>query len=131
MKNQVSGQIQHPCAYCGEEIPHYRSNKKYCDEDCKSKHFNQLQKEANLEMGRVNRILKKNFQIMKDLLDEEKHVKVKKIKLEKKGFNFRFHTSVIKFSGLTYTNVYLLSWRDIEGEQVIISRAPETILEER
>lgn len=131
MKNTVSGLIQHPCTYCGEEIPHYRSNKKYCDEDCKSKHFNQLQKEANLEMGRVNRILKKNFQIMKDLLDEEKHVKVKKIKLEKKGFNFRFHTSVIKFSGLTYTNVYLLSWRDIEGEQVIISRAPETILEDR
>ncbi|MCA6451007.1 MAG: hypothetical protein IM537_16275 [Pseudanabaena sp. M57BS1SP1A06MG] len=131
MKNQVSGQIQHPCAYCGEEIPHYRSNKKYCDEDCKSKHFNQLQKEANLEMGRVNRILKKNFQIMKDLLDEEKNVKVKKIKMEKKGFNFRFHTSVISFSGLTYHNVYLLSWRDIEGEQVIISRAPETILEDR
>ncbi len=131
MKNQVSDQIQHPCTYCGEEIPHYRSNKKYCDEDCKSKHFNQLQKEANLEMGRVNRILKKNFQVMKDLLGAEKHVKVKKIKMEKKGFNFRFHTSVIKFSGLTYTNVYLLSWRDIESEQVIISRAPETILEER
>ncbi|MES2005484.1 MAG: hypothetical protein V4450_13285 [Bacteroidota bacterium] len=131
MKNHVSDQIQHPCTYCGEEIPHYRSNKKYCDEDCKSKHFNQLQKEANLEMGRVNRILKKNFQVMKDLLGAEKHVKVKKIKMEKKGFNFRFHTSVIKFSGLTYTNVYLLSWRDIESEQVIISRAPETILEER
>lgn len=131
MKNHVSDQIQHPCTYCGEEIPHYRSNKKYGDEDCKSKHFNQLQKEANLEMGRVNRILKKNFQVMKDLLGAEKHVKVKKIKMEKKGFNFRFHTSVIKFSGLTYTNVYLLSWRDIESEQVIISRAPETILEER
>ncbi len=131
MKNQVSGQILHPCSYCGEEIPHYRSNKKYCDEDCKSKHFNQLQKEANLEMGRVNRILKKNFQIMKDLLDAEKNVKVKKIKMEKKGFDFRFHTSVIKTAGVTYTNVYLLSWRDIENEHVIISRAPETILEER
>lgn len=131
MKIPVSGQIEHPCNYCGKEIPYYRSNKKYCDEDCKSKHFNKLQKEANLEMGRVNRILKKNFQIMKDLLDEEKHVKVKKIKMEKKGFNFRFHTSVIKFSGLTYTNVYLLSWREIEDEQVIISRAPETILEEK
>lgn len=36
-------------------------------------------------MRRVNRILKKNFQIMKDLLNEEKYVKLKKIELEKKG----------------------------------------------
>ncbi|MBL7759138.1 MAG: hypothetical protein JNK08_00420 [Sediminibacterium sp.] len=61
MKNQVSCQIQHPCTYCGDEIPNYRSNKKYCDEDCKSKHFNQLQKEANLEMGKGEPDFKEEF----------------------------------------------------------------------
>ncbi|MBL7759137.1 MAG: hypothetical protein JNK08_00415 [Sediminibacterium sp.] len=67
---------------------------------------------------------------MKDLIDDDKYNKVKKLILEKKGFNFRFHTSVIKSPGLTYTNVYLLSWRDIENDEVIISRVPETIIEE-
>ena len=85
-----------------------------------------MQKEANLEMGRVNRILKKNFEILKNEIKDERYVKVKKLKLEKKGFKFEFMTHQLG----EYRNCYLLSWRPIENEYVIISRTPETTFNE-
>lgn len=117
---------KHPCAWCKEEIPDWRSNKKYCSEDHKNKFFNQLRKEADLETGRVNKILKKNFEILKKLISDERYVKIKKIVLEKKGFNFDFMTH----RKGDYRNCYLFAWRPIENDQIIISRTPaSTVIE--
>ena len=122
MKQDTFMAIEHPCNYCAKEIPDWRSNKKYCNEGCKSKHFNQLQKEANLEMGRVNKILKRNYEILKQEIGVEKWVKSTKLKLERKGFNFDFMTHI----GGEYRNVYLFSWRPVEKDGLIISRTPES-----
>lgn len=111
---------KHPCGWCGGEIPEWRSNKKYCNEDHKNKFFNQLRKEADLETGRVNKILKKNFEILKKLIRDERCVKTKKMVLEKKGFNFDFMTH----RKGEYRNCYLFAWRPIENDYVIVSRTP-------
>lgn len=114
--------VEHPCQHCEKEIPNWRSNKLFCDNECKYKFNNKLQQQANLEMGRVNKILKKNFDILKTAIKAERYVKIKKIDLEKKGFNFEFMTHV---KG-AYKNCYLLSWRDIENGHVIVSRTPDS-----
>lgn len=118
--------ILHPCQYCTKEIPHWRSNKIYCDEECKYKHFNEQQKSANLEMGRVNKILKKNFEILKKVIKAEKYAKISRRELERKGFNFDFMTHI---KG-EYRNCYLLSWRPVEKDNIIVSRTPESTFTE-
>lgn len=113
--------VEHPCRYCQKEIPHWRTNKVYCDEICKNNFFNQLRKEADIELGRVNKILKKNFDILKKLIKDERNVKVTRTDLEKKGFNFNFLTHQVG----EFRNCYLLAWKPLERDNIMITRTPE------
>lgn len=119
--------IEHPCGWCSKEIPDWRSNKKFCDEDHKNKFFNRLRKEEGLEMGRVNKLLKKNYEILKKVIKDEVRIKVKRDVLERKGFNFHFLTHIVG----EYHNVYNFAWRTIEHGYVIITRTPESTFEEK
>jgi hypothetical protein len=119
--------VEHPCGWCKKEILDWRSNKKFCDEDHKNKFFNKIRKEEGLEMGRVNRILKKNYEILKRVILDKPNEKIKLTALEDKGFNVKFLTHLVG----EYRNCYNLSWRPIENGYVIISRPTETAEEER
>lgn len=118
---------EHPCTWCGKEIPDWRSNKKFCDEDHKNKYFNDQRKQEALELGRVNKRLKKNYGILKKVIKEEVRVKIKEEVLKHKGFDFHFMTHVFG----DYHNCYNLAWRKIEYGYVMITRTPESTLIER
>lgn len=119
--------IAHPCGWCGKEIPDWRSNKKFCDEEHKNKFFNRLRKEEGLELGRVNKILKKNYDILKKVIKDEVRVKIKQDALERKGFKFHFLTHIVG----DYNNVYNYAWRKIEFGNVMITRTPESTFIEK
>ncbi|MES2006296.1 MAG: hypothetical protein V4450_17390 [Bacteroidota bacterium] len=114
--------IEHPCAQCKEEIPDWRSNKKFCKEECKNKFFNEVRKQEAMEMGRVNRILKKNYEILKRIIKDEPNQRIKLQSLTDKGFDIKFLTHLVN----GYHNCYNLSWRTVENGNVIISRPSET-----
>lgn len=122
----VKKKADHPCGWCGKEIPDWRSNKKFCDEEHKNKFFNKRRTEEGLEMRRINRILKKNYEILKRVIKDKLNEKIKLDALVAKGFNIRFLTHIAG----EYRNCYNLSWRPIEKGFVIISRPPESMYPE-
>jgi predicted nucleic acid-binding Zn ribbon protein len=83
------------CMTCGRTIKG-RSDKKFCDDYCRSAHNNKLNNESNPCIRNVNNILRKNRRILEDLIPEET-AKITRDILVEKGFNFHYLTN-------TYTN---------------------------
>lgn len=117
MDSNSSVEIKHPCAYCGKEIKDWRRNKRFCDDQCKSKLHNGKRLLIDEDMKYVNKILAKIFDIMQKLVSEKQVVKIGKNELAKKGFNYDFFT---QFRG-DYRYCYSLSWREIENNMILIS----------
>lgn len=114
--------IEHPCAYCGKEIPDWRGNKKFCDDTCKYQKHNKKRQPIAPEMKHINSILAGNYEILKSLIGEQTTVTVHYTDLKKAGLNFDFHTQV---KG-DYFNCYGLSWRKNYEGKYVISRVPKS-----
>ena len=83
------------CMSCGRSIKG-RSDKKFCDDYCRSTYNNRLHNDASPCVRNVNNILRKNRRILEELIPEET-AKITRNRLVEKGFNFQYLTS-------TYTN---------------------------
>ena len=82
------------CMNCGKEIKG-RYDKKFCDDSCRNTYHNTQNKAVNAYMRHVNYTLKRNRKIMESLNITGKSV-VKKEAMVKAGFDFEFHTNIIK-----------------------------------
>lgn len=122
MESNTKSGVQHPCQYCGEEIKHWRRNKKFCDEGCKYKYHNEQRELIDENMKRVNKILACNYEILKTVIGDQSHIKIEYTELKKMGFQFDFLTQI---KG-DYFNCYTLSWKKIEDEKLLISRVPKS-----
>ena len=83
------------CMSCGRSIKG-RSDKKFCDDYCRSTYNNRLHNDTSPCVRNVNNILRKNRRILEELIPEET-AKITRNRLVEKGFNFQYLTS-------TYTN---------------------------
>ena len=54
------------CLECGDKITYGRTDKKFCSDDCRNRHFNNKLKEGRAYRRKVLTLLQKNY----DLLDE-------------------------------------------------------------
>lgn len=79
------------CLVCGCLI-RGRSDKKFCTEQCRNNHYNQLNRDANLHMRNVNNILRKNRRILA-ALNPTGNGKVRLDRLLIKGFDFEHFTT--------------------------------------
>lgn len=80
------------CLYCGSII-HGRSDKKFCDDKCRSSHNNQHKDEVLDEVKSIQYIQKANRKILMMVLEDGvESVKVPKERLSQMGFNFKYHT---------------------------------------
>jgi hypothetical protein len=83
-----------------------RSDKKFCDDHCRSTHY-QLTKSDNPDVFKtINRILKKNREILLRLNPTGK-IKVSKTTLLTSGFNLSYYTQVHK---TTNGNIYFFCY---------------------
>lgn len=89
------------CLYCGDEV-FGRSDKKYCTTDCRTQHNNEMNRDANLFVAKINRILKRNRRLLAELNPKGK-AKTTREKLLSAGFNFNYFTNEYKTKG---GNVY-------------------------
>jgi len=78
------------CLECGEEILG-RSDKKFCDDQCRNAYNNKLHTTDDKIIKQINAALKKNRKIMVTLNPGGK-TKVHKDKMLTKGYDFKYHT---------------------------------------
>lgn len=72
-----------------------RSDKKFCDDACRSNYNNRIKSKSDRYIRKINGILRRNRSILKEHNPEGK-VKIKMKKLQSDGFNFDFSTNQYK-----------------------------------
>jgi len=102
------------CLECSTPIKG-RSDKKFCNDACRSAYNNGLNKDRRNLVRNINNRLKKNFRILESLNPEDK-TKVSKSKLTAKGFDFNYFTSIYTTKkGTVYYFVYNQGYLPLEG----------------
>ncbi len=86
------------CPECGGSLVG-RSDRKFCCDDCRNSYHNRKYRIENGELKRVNKILKTNYLILKDLttakrLTESGRIRCRITTLLSRGFNFKCFTSM-------------------------------------
>lgn len=82
------------CLECGTRL-YGRVDKKFCNDQCRNVYNNKLNRDETSYMRKVNRSMRKNRRILKELNPKGK-AKVKKKSLESRGFEFKYFTNVYK-----------------------------------
>lgn len=60
------------CLECGDKIRYGRTDKKFCCEECKTRHYNNLAKAGRAFRNKVIAIINRNYEILEALLREGK-----------------------------------------------------------
>ncbi len=82
------------CLECGAKLVG-RVDKKFCSDQCRNNYNNKLNRDETAFVTKVNRILRKNRRILKELNPNGK-AKVTKDKLKLHGFEFKYFTNIYK-----------------------------------
>ena len=56
------------CLECGDKIKYGRTDKKFCCDDCRNRHYNTKLKEGRAYRRKVLALLQKNYDLLEDLL---------------------------------------------------------------
>ena len=82
------------CLECGTRLMG-RVDKKFCNDQCRNIYNNKLNRDEIAYMSKVNRIIKKNRRILKELNPKGK-AKIKRKAMDTLGFDFKYFTNVYK-----------------------------------
>lgn len=85
---------QRTCLECGEPV-YGRIDKKFCSDQCRNAYNNRKNSDDVSYVQNINRTLRKNRRILKELNPDGK-AKVNKTSLTNKGFNFKHFTHIYK-----------------------------------
>lgn len=103
------------CLSCNEKLQG-RSDKKFCDDGCRSAYNNLLNSDSNALMRNTNNALRKNRRILEELNPTGK-VTLHKNRLLEKGFNFQYLTQVrITKTGSMYRFCYEQGYLPLEND---------------
>lgn len=108
------------CLDCGEPIQG-RSDKKFCDDQCRNNYNNRQNSDAHGQVRHINNILRKNRRILETLLPPEGKTKISKSRLHNHGFNFTYHTHYYTSKkGLTYFLCYDYGYLPLDNDYYMI-----------
>lgn len=109
------------CLYCGKPLQG-RSDKKFCDDQCRNSYNNQLNSDTNNNVRNINNILRRNRRIMEEINTSGK-TNVPKSKLLERGFNFNYFTSLLRTKdGKTYFFCYEHGYLPLENDWYLLVR---------
>lgn len=116
------------CHSCGK-ILRGRSDKRFCDDYCRNSHNNQLKSGDNRCMRNITNALKKNRNILHQLLAEKQATtRETRIRLLQLGFQFKYFTHVYtNKKGSTYFYCFDYGYLALENECLLIVRNPELL----
>lgn len=110
------------CLSCGEPIKG-RTDKKFCDDQCRSNYNNRLNSESSVMVRIINNILKKNRKLLESVIGSDGKGKISRQKLMEKGFNFKYFTQIhTTQKGSVYKLCYEYAYLSIENDLVFVVR---------
>ena len=111
------------CKICSKEIIG-RGDKKFCSVKCKNYYHTNLRRVSNVAVAEINKILHRNRSILLEIMGKNSvQKKVERIVLDKKKFNFKYHTHFHQNSrGKTYFYVYDFAWMEFSDNDILITR---------
>jgi hypothetical protein len=108
------------CLECNE-VMHGRSDKKFCDDQCRNNFNNRQNSDSVAQVRNINNALRKNRRILEALLPPEGRGNVSKTKMLNQGFNFTYHTHVYTSKkGLKYTLCYDYGYLPLDNDYFMI-----------
>jgi hypothetical protein len=114
------------CMDCGTALKG-RSDKKFCDDLCRSNYNNRLKSEDNSFLKQVNSILKRNRNVLEKLNPDGK-TKVTRDKLLKAGFNFSYFTHTYQTQkGTLYHFCYEYGYLVLSKDEVLLVKREENL----
>jgi len=115
------------CVKCGSKLKG-RSDKKFCDDYCRSSYNNKWLSKSNNYIRNVNRILRKNRKILSGLMKGSETVKISEFKLVSEGFNFHYFTNIYTTkAGKIYYFCYEYGWISIGNEMYTVVMKKEYV----
>lgn len=114
------------CHSCGKAL-RGRSDKKYCDDYCRSQYNNQIKSDGDTIVRRVNAVLRKNRTILQKVLPQgEEMYKLPRERLLQMGFNLKHitHTYTNK-KGNVYFFCYDFGYLPLEHDWYLVVRRKE------
>lgn len=113
-----------PCPVCGDQI-FGRIDKKFCSDQCRNTFNNERYSEQNTHVQKINRLLKKNYSILKRFNPSGK-TKITRSRLLQEGFDFNYFTSLYQTKqGKVYHLVYNQSYLVLSEDLVLLVRWDE------
>lgn len=110
---------QRKCLECDEPL-RGRADQKFCSDACRNAFNNQKLGSTTNNMRKINRILKKNHSILKDLNPDEKTTTYKSV-MVKRGFNFNHFTHIYKTrNGRVYYFCYDQGFSALENNKFLL-----------
>jgi hypothetical protein len=107
------------CLDCGETL-RGRSDKKFCDDQCRSNFNNRMKAGQQCCIRPVNNILRKNHSVLSKICTGEK-IRIKKEVLLLNGFNPDYHTHLHQTqSGNTYYFCYDYGVLKLDGDVFLV-----------
>lgn len=109
------------CHFCGKRL-YGRSDKKYCDDNCRNNHHYNVKRNDGYLIKSVNASLLRNRELLKLLCIGGRSM-VKKQLLLARGFDFCVMTSLYKTKkGTEYRMVYDYAYRFVNEDDVMLIR---------
>lgn len=108
-------QPNNTCKECGKTL-FGRIDKKFCNDGCRNSFYNRTNRVSNNFVRQINRILKKNRDILSEL-NPDGTTKITGKKLSRLGFNFDYFTNTYTTkSGKTYFYCYDQGYLPLESD---------------
>jgi hypothetical protein len=98
------------CLECGKPLGAGRSDRRFCNEACKTKFHNNQKIFEYAEIKKIENILKRNRRVLKRLLGDEREKVVSYEKLLKLGFEFGYYTHHRKSAVKKYEYTYCFDY---------------------
>ena len=101
-----------------------RSDKLFCSSNCKTEYHLKLRRATAKEVIEINKILARNRSILLEILGKNQvQKKVQRLVLDKKKFNFKYHTHLTRnIKGKLYFYCYDIAWMEFSDNEVLIIR---------
>ncbi len=111
------------CKICNKTIVG-RTDKKYCSVKCKNYYHQNLRNVTELAVKDIDTILHRNRSILLEVLGKRiMQITVKRMVLDRKKFNFNYHTHLyVNSRGKTYYHIYDMAWMSFSEDEIMIVR---------
>ena len=115
--------MERTCKICKTPIKG-RSDKIFCSVQCKTEYHLKLRRVTSIAVQEINKTLSRNRSILLEILGKNlTQKKVSRFVLDKKKFNYKYHTHLHRNSkGKLFFYVYDFAWMEFSDNEVLIIR---------